>query len=212
MRGKGPNRMDDNQWDEPEFSQPYMQGKTMKMLSIGGVVLVLIIIGAIFATLMGGNRGKTSPMKVLNNPFGQQAEQMGVKNCAALFSVLGETLAVNSQYSAQMIWHQKEADRHAVQSLVGQVYSTDNNISKGAGAVFAAPVNGGCEGMMVRTVLAPQSCTDIVKDQLPKGAERQNDLTETAVFRLPDKGYVMMIPASTASCVVVTALNLTDGQ
>ncbi|AQS41660.1 MAG: Hypothetical protein BHV28_09640 [Candidatus Tokpelaia hoelldobleri] len=202
--------MSKKQPDNSKSFRPHIQGKMMKILSIGGIALVLIIISVIYVTLTGNYKNKASSIKVLNNLFGQQAEQMGMKRCAALFSVLGETLTANSQYSAQIISTPKAANRHTIQSLVGQIYNVNNKISKGASTVFAAPVDGGCEGMMIRTVLTPQSCTEVVKDQLPKGVERQNDLAETALFRLPGSGYVMLMPASASSCVVVTALNLTD--
>jgi len=41
---------------------------------------------------------------------------------------------------------------------------------------------------MVRIVLTPGSCMDIARNQLPDGAVRQNGLSETMVFRLPDGG------------------------
>lgn len=70
---------------------------------------------------------------MLQNPFGKQAEHIGAKTCAVLFSVLGEALTVNSKYSASTLWYQKQADKHAIQSTVGQAegQSTD------AGVIYA---------------------------------------------------------------------------
>lgn len=156
----------------------------------------------------GPNGQNQAEGEILPNDFGKAAVQMGVKACAPLFSVLGQTLIANSEYSAKLIPDKNNADAHGLTGLVGQYYPGDEGKSKGAGIIYAAPLQNGCEGMLVRTLLIQHSCADIAAKQLPQGAKRQEDLAQTPLFALPDGGYVMMVPASEQSCVVTLAMNL----
>jgi len=149
--------------------------------------------------------------QVLPNEFGKVATQMGVKTCGPLVSVLGETLVANSaHYSAKLIPDKDNSDQYGLTAIVGQTYANDKETTKGAGALYAAPVNGACEGMLVRSLLIAKPCADIVQQQLPKGTQRQDDLAQTAVFAMPEGGYVMMFPASDTSCVVTLSMTLRE--
>ncbi|KAA6205494.1 MAG: hypothetical protein DU429_06640 [Candidatus Tokpelaia sp.] len=149
--------------------------------------------------------------QVLPNEFGQTATQMGIKTCAPLVSVLGQTLIANSAvYSAKLIPDKDNSDQHGLTAIVGQTYVAGKEQTKGAAALYAAPVNGACEGILVRTLLIPKTCADIVQQQLPKGTQRQDDLAQTAVYAMPEGGYVMMFAATPASCVVTMSMTLRD--
>jgi|GEM_PF-1828623 len=187
------------------YKTGYFLRKTgRRALSVAGVALLM---------LAGCSPEPQSKAKgqILPNEFGKVATQMGVETCAPLVSVLGQTLIANSAvYSAKLIPDKDNSDKHGLTAIVGQTYVTNKEQTKGAGALYAAPVNGACEGMLVRTLLIPKPCADIVQQQLPKGTQRQDDLAQTAVYAMPEGGYVMMFAATPASCVVTMSMTLRD--
>ncbi|UXN03921.1 hypothetical protein [Bartonella sp. HY406] len=184
------------------------------------ILLVLILIGIAGFLVADKLSGSTTPQapaatepqtgnatNMINNEFAKQAQEIGAKKCAALFSNLGDAVISGSTYDAIYIGSQQGADENPIGALIGQVYTSTNG--RGTGVVFAAPTPNGCAGVLTRTILQMQSCGEIAQ-QLPAGSERLKDLTATAVFKLPNNFNVMLMPASETSCVIVTSLNLTD--
>lgn len=153
---------------------------------------------------------KKEAKPVLPNEFGKAALQMGIKTCAPLFSVMGQTLTANSRYSAKIIPDNRNSDIFGVTAIVGQTYGEGAELSKGTGSIYAAPVNGVCEGVLVRTLLMPQTCAEAARKNLPQGTQRQDDLMQTAVLSMPEGGTVTMIPAENAGCIVTMIMNLRD--
>ncbi|MHC5307810.1 hypothetical protein [Bartonella sp. LJL80] len=170
------------------------------------VVLIIALSG--WSILKPVNSGKNGSMAFVENTFGEQAKKIGAAKCAALFSNLGQTATQGAQFQAATSWDSKKPDERSLSATIGQIYG--DNTTKGAGFVFTAPVENGCEGNMVRTVITQTSCSQLAQEQLPQGSKRMDDLGGVALFNLPNVGQVIMIPASQTSCVVVTSINLSD--
>ncbi|UXM94715.1 hypothetical protein N5853_11515 [Bartonella sp. HY329] len=181
------------------------------------VLILIVIAGFLVADKFGGSATQSQPAAVdpqanhtttlINNEFAKQAQDVGAKKCAALFSNLGDAVISGSTYDAIYTGSQQSADENPIGALIGQVYTSTNG--RGTGVVFAAPTANGCAGVLTRTILQMQSCGEIAQ-QLPAGSERLKDLTATAVFKLPNNFSVMLMPASETSCVIVTSLNLSE--
>lgn len=189
-----------------------MQRKTAFFRKISRAAPAVIVIMAAALTSACSQEKQSKDSAALPNEFGKAAAQMQVKTCAALFSVLGQTLTVNSQYSAKLIPDKTDSNAHGLTAIVGQIYGKDGAETKGMGTLFAAPVNGRCEGLLVRTLLMRQACAEVAAARLPQGTKRQDDLAQTAVFAMPDGGTITMLPASADSCIVTMTMNLQDKQ
>jgi hypothetical protein len=142
--------------------------------------------------------------------FQNQAAQLGVKSCAALFSSLGDSLTLGTTYASNAQAQQTAPNDHATQAVVGMKYDTPNYKGQAAGVVLTAPTKaGGCEGSLVRVAPFPQSCPDVVR-QLPPGSALATSLSGTPLYNLGgNQGQALLVPSS-AGCVVVTVASAMD--
>lgn len=143
----------------------------------------------------------------ISNAFASQAQKVGAKKCEAVFSVLGDSAVNGSNHDMMYFGSEASADQNPIGALIGQFYAGNN--ARGSAVVFASPLNNGCAGVLMRTVLQLQPCSKVAQ-LLPEGSEQLKNLTATAVFHLPNNFNVMLMPASETSCIIVSSLNLID--
>ncbi len=140
-----------------------------------------------------------------SDPFTAKATAAGVKSCAATYGALGKVLTDGTQFMVQNQMGANDPDRHALHGLVGMTFHNSKDVGysgPAAGIVFAAPVQQGCQGTMVRVVPLERSCQDVVSF-LPKGSEPEQPLEGLPVFSLGGGGQAMLLP-SRQGCVVLS--------
>lgn len=150
---------------------------------------------------------ETSPSKpdLADTPFLQHAKQAGLKSCSTVFPALGELLTNGSQYGVQSFWNSEAPEEHSIHALAGMSYQTSSYTGTAAGIVFAAPMNSGCEGAMIRVAPFAKACADIPA-ALPQGSKLTNNLGQVAVFSLGSGGEALLLPNGN-SCVVISVLS-----
>lgn len=138
-----------------------------------------------------------------SDPFLAQASKAGAKACAATYANLGKVLTNGTQFMVQMQAAGHDADRHAIQGVVGMNFrSTKDYSGPAAGIVFAAPTAQGCEGSMVRVVPFPQNC-EATAALLPQGSKPLQPLSGLAVYALAAGGQAILLPAGNG-CVALS--------
>jgi len=141
--------------------------------------------------------------------FRQQADKLGVRQCANLFSALGQVVTLGSTYAVQAQADGKAPDKHPVQGVAGIAYNTPGYSGQAAGVVMAAPVGKSCEGQLVRVAPFQQSCAEVIK-LFPQGSTAAGNLSGVPLYNLGgNQGQAMMI-ANGPSCVVVTIARVAD--
>jgi hypothetical protein len=135
-------------------------------------------------------------------PFDNQVKQANLKACSKTFIDLGKAASANGDYMAMSEWNQAQPEAHSIQSIIGMNFKNAQGLRNGASVVFAAPVQNGCEGNMVRIVPTPQSCNDVAKGL---GLQR-NQVTELSNVPVATTktGIRFMLLAAANSCVIVT--------
>lgn len=141
--------------------------------------------------------------------FRQQAEKLGVRQCANLFSTVGQVATLGSTYAVQVHADGKAPDAHAVQGVAGITYNRPELSGQAAGVVMAAPVGKKCEGQLVRVAPFQKSCAEVVK-LFPQGSTVAGNLSGVPLYNLGgNQGQAMMI-ASGPTCIVVTVARVAD--
>lgn len=143
------------------------------------------------------------------NPFQAQVGQLGVRKCANLFSALGQTVALGSDYSGQVQTEKAAPDAHGVVGVLGMTYKTAAYNSQAAGVVVATPVGTKCEGQLVRVAPFQRACKDVVA-LLPAGSVIAGSLSGVPLYNLGGNQGQAMLIASGNACVVVTVARGTD--
>lgn len=136
-------------------------------------------------------------------PFFQHAKKADLKSCSRIFPALGELLTSGSKYSVQSFWDSEDADKHAVQALVGMDYATKGYTGSAAGVVFAAPTASACEGAMIRVAPFSTSCSNI-PSMLPQGSQLANTLGRVSVYSLGDNGGDALLLPTGDTCIVIS--------
>jgi hypothetical protein len=136
-------------------------------------------------------------------PFDDSVKKASLRACAKTFVDLGKTAAANSDYMAMSQWNQTQPDSHAVQSLVGMNFKNQAGLSSGAGVVFASPIQGGCEGNMVRIVPAQQTCGVVAQSMGITNNQQIPSLSGVPVLTAKNGTRIMLVPAGN-TCVIVT--------
>lgn len=143
------------------------------------------------------------------DPFRDQADQLGVRRCADVFSALGRTVAWGSTFAVQTQAADAEPDAHSIQGVVGMTYSTPDYSGQAAGIVSAAPAGGGCEGQLVRVAPFQRACPDVL-ELLPAGSEPAGELSGVPLYNLGDNQGQALLVSSGETCVVVTVAQGAD--
>jgi hypothetical protein len=143
------------------------------------------------------------------NPFQAQVGQLGVRKCANLFSALGQTVALGSDYSGQVQTEKAAPDAHGVVGVMGMTYKTAAYNSQAAGVVVATPVGTKCEGQLVRVAPFQRACKDVVA-LLPAGSTIASSLSGVPLYTLGGNQGQAMLIASGNACVVVTVARGAD--
>lgn len=143
------------------------------------------------------------------NPFQAQIGQLGVRKCANLFSALGQTVALGSDYSGQVQTEKAAPDAHGVVGVMGMTYKTPAYSSQAAGVVVATPVGTKCEGQLVRVAPFQRACKDVVA-LLPAGSTTAGSLSGVPLYTLGGNQGQAMLIASGNACVVVTVARGAD--
>jgi len=143
------------------------------------------------------------------NPFQAQVGQLGVRKCANLFSALGQTVALGSDYAGQVRTEKAAPDAHGVVGMVGMTYKTPAYSSQAAGVVVATPVGTKCEGQLVRVAPFQRACKDVVA-LLPAGSVTAGSLSGVPLYTLGGNQGQAMLIASGNACVVVTVAEGAD--
>lgn len=138
-------------------------------------------------------------------PFDDHIKQAGIKACKDVFSTLGTVMSAHSDYRTATFWNQKEADKHATGSLAGLNFNHPSLQGKGVGVVYAAPVGKSCEGISVRVVPVPGTCSDFTASLQNDVAQRE-DLNGVELLMLKSGAKVMTVPASDNTCLAVTTV------
>ena len=143
------------------------------------------------------------------NPFQAQVGQLGVRKCANLFSALGQTVALGSDFSGQVQTEKAAPDAHGVVGVLGMNYNTPAYKAQAAGVVVATPVGTKCEGQLVRVAPFQRACKDVVA-MLPAGSVTAGSLSGVPLYNLGgNQGQAMLVAAGNA-CVVVTVARGAD--
>ncbi|WP_439271281.1 hypothetical protein [Pseudochrobactrum sp. HB0163] len=140
-----------------------------------------------------------------DSPFAQHSKQAGAKACRDVFTVLGPIMASGSSYKTATFWNQKEGDKHAISTLAGLNFDTPDFKGNGAGLVYSAPVNGGCEGISVRVVPVQGTCPDFAASLADNVVETE-DLYGVPLMMLKSGAKVMAMPAGDNMCVAITTM------
>jgi len=135
--------------------------------------------------------------------FAGEANKLGVRTCASLFSGLGDSLTTGSAFAVKTETGTQPADAHAVQGVVGMTYNTPGFKGQAAGIIFAAPTGGACEGNLVRVAPYQQSCQEVVR-LLPAGTTAGDTLSGVPSYNLGGNQGLALLLASGSSCVVVS--------
>lgn len=135
-------------------------------------------------------------------PFEAHVDQAKLKTCAGTFAELGKAAAASDEYMALSQWSQQEADVHSIQSIVGMAFKSDPTLSNGASIVFAAPVQGGCEGNLVRVVPSTQPC-NVAVQSLGLANEQAVTLANVPIATTKAGANIIFLP-SASGCVIVT--------
>ncbi|RDJ20721.1 hypothetical protein DWF00_05505 [Bosea caraganae] len=135
-------------------------------------------------------------------PFDAHVEQAKLKTCAGTFTELGKAAASSDEYMAMSQWSQQQADAHSIQSIVGLSFKNDPTLSNGASIVFAAPVQSGCEGNLVRVVPSTQPC-NVAVQSLGLGNEQAVTLANVPMATTKAGANVIFLPTQ-SGCVIVT--------
>ncbi|MBW8849133.1 MAG: hypothetical protein JF600_00005 [Xanthomonadales bacterium] len=171
---------------------------------------MLASLGTVF---LAGNVAATPqaapPQAKPANPFQAQAGQLGVRKCANLFSALGQTVALGSDYSGQVQAEKAAPDAHGVVGVVGMTYKTAAYNSQAAGVVVATPVGTKCEGQLVRVAPFQRACKDVLS-LLPAGSTAAGSLSGVPLYNLGGNQGQAMLIASGPACVVVTVARGAD--
>jgi hypothetical protein len=171
--------------------------------------LMLATLGTAF---LAGNVAATpqaAPPAKPANPFQAQVGQLGVRKCANLFSALGQTVALGSDYSGQVQTEKAAPDAHGVVGVLGMTYKTAAYNSQAAGVVVATPVGTKCEGQLVRVAPFQRACKDVVA-LLPAGSVTAGSLSGVPLYTLGGNQGQAMLIASGNACVVVTVARGAD--
>lgn len=172
--------------------------------------LMLATLGTAF---LAGNVAATpqaaAPQAKPTNPFQAQVGQLGVRKCANLFSALGQTVALGSDYSGQVQTEKAAPDAHGVVGVLGMSYKTAAYNSQAAGVVVATPVGTKCEGQLVRVAPFQRACKDVVA-LLPAGSVTAGSLSGVPLYTLGGNQGQAMLIASGNACVVVTVARGAD--
>lgn len=138
-------------------------------------------------------------------PFIKHASDAGVRVCAPTYAALGNLLTNGTQYMVQTQTGKTEADRHALQGVVGMNFKSDKGYSgPAAGLVFAAPVGNACEGTLVRIVPFQQNCQSVTA-ALPPNSPPQQELAGLQNFQLSTGGQALLLPSG-QGCVVISVV------
>lgn len=137
--------------------------------------------------------------------FDDHVRQGKIAKCANVFGGLGRLVATGSTYSAKSQWNAEAGDAHAVQAFVAlSDVNPANPAQRAAGVVFAAPVDGKCEGTLVRVTPTGDSC-QVVAAALAKQNGQSGVLGDMALVAMPNGAQVMLVPLGNA-CVAVSVL------
>lgn len=133
------------------------------------------------------------------------AKNAGAATCAGTYATLGGALINGAHFTVQTQTAKPDADKHAIEGVVGLTYNNPNDYSGPAtGYLFAVPREKGCEGAMVRVVPFPQTC-EVVATLMPKNGTPQPPLGGLTVYGIPS-GQVILLPAGN-SCTAITVLH-----
>lgn len=135
--------------------------------------------------------------------FQQQANQLGVRRCANLFTALGNLATYGAAHSVQTRAENTAPDAHGVQAVVGMTYNTPGYSGQAAGIVMAAPVGNRCEGQFVRVAPFQRPCKDVVA-LLPAGSTAAGNLSGVPLYNLGGNQGQALLVASGNACVVVS--------
>ncbi|HEV2512621.1 hypothetical protein [Bosea sp. (in: a-proteobacteria)] len=144
----------------------------------------------------------TSKPGASSTPFEAHVDQAKLKTCAGTFSELGKAAAASDEYMAMSQWSQQQADAHSIQSIVGMAFKSDSTLSSGASIVFAAPVQGGCEGNLVRVVPSTQPC-NLAVQSLGLANEQAVKLVNVPIATTKAGANVIFL-SNAGGCVIVT--------
>lgn len=174
-----------------------------------GLSLLLASHQAVAAPAVPQNVPAQAPQTV--DAFRQQADKLGVKQCANLFSTIGQVVTMGSTYAVQVQADGKAPNDHAVQGVAGIAYNTPELNGQAAGIVMAAPVGKKCEGQLVRVAPFQKSCAEVIK-LFPQGSTAAGTLSGVPLYNLGgNQGQAMMI-ASGPTCIVVTVARVADAK
>lgn len=138
--------------------------------------------------------------------FAAHANQAGIRACGNVFPTLGAVLTAGTQYNIQSDWNASEPDKHAIRSLVGMNIKASDYVGPAAGMIFAAPMESGCEGTMLRIVPFPQPCQEVAA-KLPEESSKKSDLIQTSVYDLGNNGgQLLLLPSGATACVGISIL------
>jgi len=135
--------------------------------------------------------------------FEGEANKLGARKCASLFSGLGNSLTTGSTFAVKTEVGKQSPDAQAVQGVVGMTYSTPDFKGQAAGIIFAAPVGEACEGNLVRVAPYRQSCQDVAR-LLPAGTTAADTLSGVPSYNLGGNQGLALLLASGSSCIVVS--------
>jgi hypothetical protein len=135
-------------------------------------------------------------------PFDAHVDQARLKTCAGTFTELGKAASTSDEYMAMSQWSQQQADAHSIQAIVGMAFKSDPTLSTGASIVFAAPVQSGCEGNLVRVVPSTQPCNAAVQS-LGLANEQAVTLANVPMATTKAGANVIFLPTANG-CVIVT--------
>lgn len=134
--------------------------------------------------------------------FEEQARQLGVSQCAGVYTALGEGLTFGAAHAVRTETSGAAPDPHAVEGFVGMTYDLPDMKGQAAGVVTAAPVGNGCEGQFVRVAPFQKSCEEVVSF-LPPGSVPVADLEGVPLYDLGSGQGRALLVRSGGSCIVV---------
>lgn len=177
--------------------------------ALRGLALAAAFLGAAHSSARSVPAPLPAPAAQPATAFSEQAAQLGVGRCAALFSDIGRTATAGANYAVQVQADAADPDAHAVQGVAGLTYDGPESQTQAAAIVLAAPAARGCEGQMVRVAPFQVSCAEVL-DLLPAGSAAAGNLAGVALHDLGgNQGQAMLVPNGD-SCVVVSVARMVE--
>lgn len=185
-------------------------------LTLGAVIIAgCAVLGTWYVVSRHQPSASVTDAKTVDEPvknvFWQQADSAGAKTCAKAASEMGNVITQGATYALLSIFGKDNADGHALQMLAGQVYGQKDAQTVAASLLFAAPVNGQCEGAALRVVPVSQSCAQMGQSRAMQGALKPQDLSGVSVYEFPANGSrIMLIPSPNDTCTVISVIRSGD--